>query len=224
MRRILKWKGLLAFLTAFVMMSQPAGAGHITFSFSVATATTNAYSDTTSTINYGTTEVASQTIQLPNGWKVAQQTGTTPISPIPLDGHTVGTGTATATWEPFCNGSSSNKTMTPRWESTIDAGAPANTVAQINVAVDFLFTTKVYVVRNAAEDYDLVVPDMPDTFVCNGKASSMTLTIWGDYASQGTTYRVAQNPSTAGNYKATLTGTESGGTNHTTDSNTVAIS
>lgn len=222
LRRIAKWKLPLAFLAAFFMMSGTAQAA-VTFDFSVATATVNTYSNTTTNMNYGTTEFVTQTTNLPTGWRVAQQTGTSPISPVPLDGHTVGTGTATATWEPFCGLAASNLTLTVKWEATIDAGAPANTVAQMTVTAGSLFNTTVYTVRQGTNDYDLVVTNMPDEFACDGKASSMTLTLYGSYAVAGTTYRVAQNPSTAGNYTATVNGTTAGGTNYTT-SDTQAIS
>ncbi|HEX9969754.1 MAG TPA: hypothetical protein VGB03_06415, partial [Acidimicrobiales bacterium] len=142
LRRILTWKAPLAFLTAFFMLSGTAQAA-VTFDFSVATNTVNSYSNTTTNINYGTTEFVTQTTNLPTGWRVAQQTGTSPISPVPLDGHTVGTGSATATWEPFCGLSASTLTLTVKWEATIDVSAPFGTVAQMTVTAGSLFNTTV---------------------------------------------------------------------------------
>lgn len=221
MRHILRWKGLLAFLGAFTLLTQAAGAHHATFDFTLSNYSTNAYANSTSTTTFGSYRAASMEIELPDGWRVAQQTGTTPISPIPNDGDVIGTGSATARWAPFCT--SSTMTLTPRWESTISASAPANTVAQVNVS-STLFITEAFIVRNGTNDYDIVVPDMPDTFVCSSTTNgSMTLTIHGTVSGSNPTRYVAQNPATAGTYTANMSYVDTAGTTHT-GSDSVTIS
>lgn len=200
---------------ALVVGAPSASGDHGTFSVTLSNPAAGAYSDVTLTWDFGTTEMTSVEVQWPTGWQFAQQTGTSPISPVPLDGHVIGTGVDTATFEPFCSLSQSNQTVTGRWESTIDSTAPANTVAQHNWSTTLLHTHRTYVVRNGVNDYDVETPDYPDDFMCDGKATSGTRTYFGSYTAGGTTYRVLRNPSTPGTYTFTLVGVDAGGTVHT---------
>lgn len=206
---------LACFVAALaVLLADPAAAGG---SFSVTTATTNTYSNTTWWVNWSTWPPTTITFHYPTGWRWAQQTGTSPVTPIPNDGDTVGTGTLTGRLLPLCT--SANYTMTVTWESTVGGGSPASTVAELRFTVAGVVTFSGFVSRNGTNDYDLVIPSFPTTLFCSG-SGSMTFTIYGTVP--GTGRRITQNPATSGTYTATVVETDTSGVS-TTSSNTVAI-
>lgn len=220
MRRILGLKALFAFVGALMLMTQAASAHHVVFDFTLSSYATNAYADSTSYIYFGANRAASMEIQLPDGWRVAHADATTsPFTP-PNNGENVGNGTATARWQPFgCNAAETDRSLTATWDST-PSGGPAGTVAQVTITAGSLFSTQAYVVLNAGGDYDIEVPDMPDTFVCSSTtAGAMTLTLKGSIS---TSRKMAQNPSTTGVKTANVSYVDTGGTTHaTSDSVTI---
>lgn len=208
-------RALLCFVGALLALTEVAGATHTwTYTYSLSDDTHDAYADATSSVTYGSYIAATSVTELPTGWRVAQQTGTSPITPIPNDGDTVGYGTATARWQPFCI--SSNLSLTAKWEATIDAGAPANTVAQVTITGGSLFNTQAYIVRNGVNDYDINVPQMPSAFVCSTTTNgAMTLTTYGTVPGSSPARRIARNPASAGTYTGTMTYTDTNGVTHT---------
>lgn len=218
MRHIYRWKGLLAFLGAFMLLTDTAGANHVTFDFTLSNYSTSAYANSTSTITFGSVEAASMTIELPDGWDVAQETGTSPITPTPQDEENIGSGTATARWEPFC-GSSSNLSLTVTWEDNM-TGAPAGAVAHYTVTAGGLFSTEAWLIRHGAGNYDISVPNMPDEWVCSSTTNgAMTLTVKGQTTDGD---KVSRNPSTTGVKQATVKYTDLTGTLHSAN-DTVTI-
>jgi hypothetical protein len=202
-------------LAAMAMMTGSASATHTDFTtWTLSSYVHDAYANSDTTVTYNATRATTQTTTLPSGWKVAHADNTT--SPFgnnsPNNGDTVATGTAHAKWLPFCI--EGDKSITGKWVEPIDTGAPANTVAQINMQTS-IFTTKAFV-RLISGVYSVYVPDMPDEFVCSSTTNgSSSLTILGTVS--GTTRHVAENPASAGTYTANTTYTDTGSTNHSDD-------
>lgn len=214
--------GVLALAAALLLVSQSASANHGTSTTTLSDYHTNAYPTVTGQTEYGADEPATTETQLPTGWLVAHQVSNpaTPISPVPNDEEVVGTGTSWALWvHTFCRQDDVNFTVT--WEATIDANAPANTVAQLTATAINIFTTQIYVVRNAANDYDVEIPNMPTASVCSSTTDGLTTLLLDGITAGGR--KVAQNPSTAGNYTGTGIYTDTNGTTHTTTGNTITI-
>jgi hypothetical protein len=133
----------LALAGALLLTSQTAQANHATFTFNATPDDPGVYADITSTIGFGADEASSMEIQVPTGWLIAQQTGTSPITPIPDDEEVIGSGTATALWlHTFCD-RNRDLSLTVTWEATIDSGAPAGTVGQATVTATNIFNTQV---------------------------------------------------------------------------------
>jgi hypothetical protein len=172
----------------------------------------NAYADSTTDNVTGSAIPTDSLTVLPSGWRVAEADNST--SPFgnnsPVNGDVVANGTATARWQPFCT--HSQLALTGKWVEPIDAGAPANTVAQINMQ-STLFTTKVYILKVNGV-YEIDVPTMPSAFICASTTDGETVTtVLGTVAN--TTRHVTQNPSTAGTYTATGTWHDTTGATHT---------
>ncbi|HEX9969891.1 MAG TPA: hypothetical protein VGB03_07100 [Acidimicrobiales bacterium] len=199
---------------ALLWATAPASAHHAAADFTVANSTANAYSNTTWFVTWGANLPTSMTLHYPTGWRWAHADDTTsPISPTPLDGDTVGGGTMTARWEPFCSTPPADRAMTVTWEDT-PSGGPSGAVAQVTVTVNLLFNSQGYVVRNGSGDYSLVFPDFPDQYICSTTtAGAMALTIYGTVP--GTSRRVTQNLGSTGSYTTTVSYTDTAGTLHT---------
>jgi hypothetical protein len=120
----------------------------------------------------------------------------------------------------FC--ATANTTVTATWESTIGSGVPANTVALIRLTFGVLLTTDAYVVRNGTNDYDLVIPNFPDSLICDG-AGSFTLTIYGSVPGSSPARRITQNPSSTGTYTATILLVDSTGVTHTSSNSVIIV-
>ena len=216
--------GLLAALAlagGLLLLSQSAYANHGSITWSVSPSTTNAYGDISSTTQYGADEPATGITQLATNWLIAHQVSSpaSPITPIPNDEEQVGTGTATARcWHLFCGTGNVNMTIT--WESDM-TGAPANAVAHLTTTASGIFNTDTWVIRNGTNDYDLSTPNYPTSAICSSTTDGLTtMTLNG---STGNGNKVAQNPSTAGDYTGTGSYTDTNGTTHTTNGNTITI-
>ena len=222
LRRILRRKALFAFAGAFMLLATSASASHdMQYDVTHDSYVKSTHADISGYTYYGSTTPATSTLDLPSGYDVAQSSGTSPFTNNPSDEEQVGTGTATARWVPFCF--SSNLGLTVTWETTIPAGAPANTVGMVQIeAAGGLFVTDAFIVRQGASDYKIETPDMPDTSVCNSTTTgATTLTIWGETADGSDMVR---NPATTGNYTFTSSYTDdaSPAGSHS-DSDTVTI-
>lgn len=87
-------------------------------------------------------------------------------------------------------------------------------------AVGGLFTTEVYVVKQATADYRLDVEAMPTIPYCDTTTDgSLTLTLLGTTADGS---KVVRNPATAGTYTWLVSYVDTAGGSHS-DSGTVAI-
>lgn len=201
-RHILRRKALFALVGAFFALAQAASAHHdLQYSVTQSSYAVNAYPDIVGYTYYGANTPASSETDVPAGYRVAHHTGTGApwlSSSNPSDEEQIGTGTAWARWQPFCF-SESSLGLTLTWETTIPAGAPANTVSMVQIeAAGGLFVTDAFIVKQATNDYKIVVPDMPDSSVCNTTTQGLqSLTIWGDTPDGSL---VVQNPATAGSY------------------------
>lgn len=193
-------------LVAMALMTEHAAA-HTDFStWALSSYSTNAYADHNTTMNFGSTRATSMTIDLADGFTITYTE--------PNDGDVVGSGTATARWVLFfC--ASSTQNLTAYWETTINSGAPANTVAQVNIVNGIGFTTYAYITLSNG-DYKIEIPDMPDQHVCSSTTNGSTsLTLLGTVA--GTTRHVVQNPSTTGVKTSNNTYVDTTSTNHSDD-------
>lgn len=214
-RHILRRKALFAFLGAFLMLAQAAGASHdMQYSVTQSSYATNAYPDITGYTYYGANTPASSESDIPSGYRVAQHTGTGApwsSSSNPSDEEQVGTGTAWARWEPFCFESSLSLTI--KWETSIPGTAPSGTVSMVTIeAAGGLFTTEAFIVKQGTDDYKIVVPDMPDDSVCSNTTGGLQqLVIWGDTADGSL---VVQNPATTGSYTWSTSYTDVNGGTH----------
>lgn len=207
---------LSACVGALLIAAPTADANHATFTFNATPDTTNSYADTTSFSDFDSDEPETMEIQVPTGWLIAHQVASpaTPISPVPDDEEVIGSGTATALWVHTLCDRNRDLALSVTWEATIDAGAPANTVAQVTITATNIFNTQAYIVRNAAEDYDIEIPDMPDASCTSTTDGLVTLLIDGETADGD---KVARNPSTTGNKQATMIYTDRNAVTHTTN-------
>lgn len=222
LRRILKWRAPLAFLGAFLMLTQAAGAHHdLQYSVTQSDYNDGAYSNFTGYTYYGANTPATSTTDLPSGYKVAHKdSATSPITPVPNDEDVVGSGTARARWQPFC-GPESNLSTTVKWETTWPATVPSGTVAMVTIeAAGGLFTTEAFIVKQGTNDYKVQVPTMPSSSVCSSTtAGSNTLTLNGTVSGSSPARRVVQNPATAGTYTFSTNYTDTGGSAHSDTAN-----
>jgi hypothetical protein len=225
LRRILRRKALFAFLGAFLMLAQAADAHHdMQYDVTQSDYQDNAYSNFTGYPYYGANTPASSETDLPAGYKVAHKdSATSPITPVPNDEDVVGAGTARARWQPFC-GPSSNLNTTVKWENTWASPTPSGTVAMVTIeAAGGLFTTNAFIVKQATNDYKVVVPTMPSSSVCASTTDgSNTLTLYGTVPSSSPARRVVQNPSTTGSYTFNTSYVDTAGGSHS-DSDSVTI-
>lgn len=213
----MRLRRIACLVAASAVLSGPASASHTTFDFSAANLAANAYSTTTWSVFWGAQRPTSMTLSYPTGWRWAHaDDANSPVSPPPVDGDTVGSGTLTARWAPFCSSPPSDRNVTVTWDDT-----PSGSVAQVTVSSFLLFSFEGYVVQNGTNDYELVFPDFPDTFMCsNTTDGSMSLSIYGTVP--GTTRRVTRNPASTGSYTASVTYDDVAATTHTaTDSVTI---
>lgn len=211
----------LAVAGALLLLTQSASANHGTSTISLSNYQTNAYPTVTATTQYGADEPATGETQLPTGWLVAHQVATpaTPISPVPSDEEQIGSGTATARWvHLFCSQGNLNFTVT--WESDM-TGAPAKAVGHATITAAGIFTTQAWIVRNGTNDYDIEIPTFPTATVCSSTTDGLTTINLNGTTGNGN--KVAQNPSTAGDYTGTGIYTDTNGTTHTTTGNTITI-
>ncbi|HVF75906.1 MAG TPA: hypothetical protein VM938_12740 [Acidimicrobiales bacterium] len=205
-RRILRRKALFAFVGAFLMLAQAADAGHaMNYNVTQDTYVKSQYPDVSGYTYYGSATPLTSTTDIPSGYDVAQSTGTSPFADNPSDEEVVGSGTATARWVPFC--ASSNLGLTAKWETTMPATKPANTVGMVTIeAAGGLFTTEAFIVREGASNYKIEVPQMPNSSVCNSTTTgAMTLNLLGETADGSD---VVRNPATAGTYTWSSTYTD----------------
>lgn len=210
------WKTVFGIGMAMALMT---GTAHASVTWTLSDYHASAYANSTTDTTYGSLIATDSTTTLPSGWLVAHADNTT--SPFgnnsPNNGDTVATGTATAKWWPFCTHSTMNLTGT--WVEPIGSGAPANTVAQIDM-VSSIFTTHVYITLTSGI-YKIVVPSMPSSFVCSSTTDGETV-ITVDGTVSGTTRHVSQNPSTTGTVTATTVWHDTNGGTHN-DSASVTI-
>jgi len=218
LRRILGKRASVASAIILLLVASSASAGHdLWYDVTHSSYTKDAYATITTSTSYGAygPEDIDFSTDLPAGYDVAQQTGTSPISPIPADEEVVGGGTITADWLPLCT--RGHRNITVKWEATIPSSAPANTVAALSFE-DGIFSIDGYVVRQGASDYQ-VIAALPSTLFCGAVNGSLTLTFLGSTAAGN---KFVQNPATAGNYTWNTSYVDTNGASHS-DSDTVTI-
>jgi hypothetical protein len=210
------WKLVFGIGLAMALMT---GNAHASVTWTLSDYHASAYANSTTDTTYGSFIATDSTTTLPSGWKVAHADNAT--SPFgansPNNGDTVATGTAIAKWAPFCT--HSTLTLTGKWVEPIDSGAPANTVAQINMQ-STIFTTKVFITLTSGI-YKIVTPSMPSAFVCSSTTDGETV-ITVDGTVSGTSRHVTQNTSTTGTATATTVWHDTAGGTHN-DSASVTI-
>jgi hypothetical protein len=210
------WKLACGVLGALALLANPASA-HTDFStWTLSSYVHDAYANSAVSVTFGSTRATTMTTTMPSGWRIAHADNAT--SPFgansPNNGDVVATGTATARWNLlFC--ASTTQNLTGTWVEPIDSGAPANTVAQINMDNDLGITTKTFITLSSGI-YKIEIPDMPDQFVCSSTTNGATaLTMLATVS--GTTRHVAQNPTATGSKTATTTYVDTTGTSHSDD-------
>lgn len=204
-----------AFVAAFSLVAGSAMATHtVTWSITLDPTTHDTYANSTSTTDYGTEPPASSTTHLPPGHKLAQQSGTSPITPIPNDNDQVGDGVAHYKIKPFCTSATTNYTV--KWESDM-SGAPTDAVSHLKI-VSSIITLDAWILRKTSGDsvmsgdhYDIYVPSYGG-LACKNKAADGTSETYGTVA--GTNRVVHKNPASAGTYTAELRYTDEDGGNH----------
>lgn len=208
----------LALAGALTLLS--AAAAHAADSWTLSSYVHDAYANSSTTTDYGSAIPASQTTTMPTGWRIAHaDDATSPFgSSSPVNGDTVATGTANAKWQPFC--SQTGLPMTGKWVEPIDSGAPANTVAQINMQTT-IFTTKVFITKTSSGPYKIETPNMPSSVICSGGANSTSVTVDGTVS--GTTRHVSENPTATGTYCESTTWTDTSSVTHNPASLCVTI-
>lgn len=211
MRRIARGKAFGAVVAALLLVADVAAAHHLVFDVNLSNYSAGANADVSFTIGFGTAVPPSLELDFPAGWEFAHETGTSPLTPTPSDEEQVGSGSATARWQPFCL-TSSTLALTVRWEDTMPAGAPTNAVAHYTITAAALFETDAWLILTGSADYELVIPDMPSTLVCSSTTNhTWTLTLFGTTADGDP---VVRNPLNSGTYTFTLAVSDTGGTVH----------
>lgn len=218
-RRTSRGKVVGAVVGALLLLADTAAAHHVSFGIFVSDYGTGAYADFLYTIGSGNSVPADLGLDFPVGWQFAQQGGTSPLTPTPIDEEQIGSGSMRARFQPFCL-SSSTLGLTVRWEANM-SGAPANAVAHYTITGGVgLFEFDAWLIRTGSADYELSIPDMPDSSVCSSTTDfTWALTLFGTTALGN---QVVRNPLTPGTYTFTISVVDTMGTLHT-QSHTITI-
>jgi hypothetical protein len=205
------WKLAIALLGAMALLMQ--GSAYATVTWTLSNYAHSAFANSTTDNTTGSYIPTDSLTVLPSGWPVAEANdATSPFgSNSPQNGDVVASGTVTAKWfTTFC--STATLSMTGKWVEPIDSGAPANSVAEINMTTS-IFSTKVYILKVNGV-YEIDTPSMPSGDICSSTTAGDT-NVTVDATVSGTTRHVTQNPSTAGTYTSTGTWHDTNGTTHT---------
>jgi hypothetical protein len=202
---------------AFLVSLQPARANHHAVSFTVSPATTSAYADIATTVDFGSNEPSTMGLRAPTGWLYAHQVATppTPVSPIPWDEEQIGSGWFAFRWtHTFCQANLIPATVT--WEADM-TGKPANAVARWVITMQGLADVNVWIIRHGPGDYEERV-SMPTSAICSSTTDGLfDFTVDCDLPSGR---KVCRNPPASGTYTATAEYTDTTGTFHTASAST----
>ncbi len=221
----MRTKLLVALAAVMGLVASSASAGHLNLSFDLVDNLAGANSDIAWHVDFGTKHPDSLTLHVPPGFKVAHSDdNTSPLSPPPVDGEEVADAEITTEWKAlFCG--SSTVDLDGDWVDPMDAGAPADAVAQIELT-GLANTIDVWVLYKSNGDsqfadahYDLYFPDFGDP-ACDGSDFTFWFTLYGTTANGNV---VAQNPCSDGSYTSYAVYTDVSGGSHS-DSDTVSIS
>ncbi|HYO55948.1 hypothetical protein [Archangium sp.] len=197
------------------------------FTFSATPTTAGAVVSTTGHTESGTFIPASSIVHLPPGMLIAHADDlTSPVSPPPLNGDSVGQANNYGDlWSDGC-GNYTTTIANATWVEPIGTGAPAGTVAELKLqATPFLgltITKRAFIVKSNGDTfqsgahYDISMPDMPDEFACSGSSAKADLTTYGFARAAGATTNrvVARNPATPGTYNVYMEYKDTSGALH----------
>ena len=211
MKRI-RFGALVAGLAAVLVMTATPAPASTTFTVTCSPTTAGSNPQCSNFQDFGTAVASSMTTHLPAGWVIAHGDSTTsPITPVPANGDSVGSVDGYGDlFGDGCGNGSVHTTYPVTWVYPIGTGAPTGTVARMKATATlfgFPISVSIFIVKTSGSDtqqsgvhYDISVPNMPAAQYCTGSPSSMTTTIYGTVPSSSPAKKIHQLPSTTGTY------------------------